>query len=229
MAKFCSKCGKKLADGEKCTCSTVKEEKVVETSNKGCFSDILPILKGIIFKPVSTVKEYSTENNLVIALILMGVCALFGGLCYGLMQTGTTARLFGGYSSLVNYYTGVSFIGSFFKAFIFVIIYYGVLLGMILLMAKVVFKSKIKFVRLVTSFGIGSLYVAAGLVLGTIFAAFLPGLSTRIFALVGIFGLVQIIAVAESLYDITKDQVLYVMAPTFVAEFIVFFEIFTRI
>ena len=232
MAKFCTKCGKELKEGETCSCTAKKEVAKTETTKKGYFSDILPILKGIIFKPVSTVKDYSTDNNIFIALILMGVCAIFGGLCYGLIVTGTLGRLFGTSNLSASLYTltvGPSFIGSFFKAFLFVILYYGVMLGMILLMAKVVFKSKVSFLKVVTALGIGSLYVAGGLVLGSIFAAFLPGLTERIFALVGIFGLVQIIATCEETFGVKKDQVIYVMAPTFVAEFILFFEIFTRI
>ena len=214
MAKFCTKCGKELKEGQTCSCSTKEGAKTTNT-NKGYFSDILPILKGIIFKPISTIKDYSTDNNIFIALILMGVCAIFGGSNLS--------------ASLYALTAGPSFIGSFFKAFLFVILYYGVMLGMILLMAKVVFKSKVSFLKVVTALGIGSLYVACGFVLGSIFAAFLPGLTERIFALVGIFGLVQIIAACESTFEVKKDQVIYVMAPTFVAEFILFFEIFSRI
>ena len=231
MAKFCTKCGKELKEGETCSCSTKGAAKTANT-NKGYFSDILPILKGIIFKPISTIKDYSTDNNIFIALILMGICAIFGGLCYALIMTGTIGRIFGGSNLSASLYAltaGPSFIGSFFKAFLFVILYYGVMLGMILLMAKVVFKSKVSFLKVVTALGIGSLYVACGFVLGSIFAAFLPGLTERIFALVGIFGLVQIIAACESTFEVKKDQVIYVMAPTFVAEFILFFEIFSRI
>ena len=235
MAKFCTKCGKELKEGQTCSCSNKKAETKTETTKKGYFSDILPILKGTIFEPISTIKKYSTDNNIFIALILMGVCALFGGLAYALIATGTLGRIFGGLShgelstSIYSIAVGPTFIGSFFKTFIFIIIYYGVMLGMLLLMAKVVFKSKVSFLKVVIVLGISSLYMACGLVLGTIFAGFLPGLTTRIFALVGIFAMVQLTAACESTFEITKDQVIYVLGPAFVAEFIVFFEIFSRI
>ena len=34
MAKFCTKCGKKLEEGKKCDCEVQKEEKVVEKEEK---------------------------------------------------------------------------------------------------------------------------------------------------------------------------------------------------
>ena len=235
MAKFCTKCGRELKEGEKCSCSEGKTTKTT-ASNKGYFSDVLSILKGMFTKPVSTLKEYSTDNNLVIALILMGVCVLFGSLfvfCL-LNKMFTTVSLLGGGLSTMSGLGGLGsyslpFASIFFKSFLYILLYYGILLGMILLMAKVVFKSKVTFKKVVIVLGLSSFYMAGGLILGTLFSLFAPALALRIFGLVALFSLLQITAACESVFEVKKDQVLYVMGPTYVAAFIFFFEILSRI
>ena len=52
MAKFCIHCGRKLEDGEVCTCQI---EKQVNTHNIG--ADILDVIKGMFVKPVDTIKK----------------------------------------------------------------------------------------------------------------------------------------------------------------------------
>ena len=67
MAKFCTKCGKKLEEGEVCNCQETSEvlEDVTAaqpiTPTVGAFDDFGSILKGSFTNPVSTIKNYNTD------------------------------------------------------------------------------------------------------------------------------------------------------------------------
>ena len=68
MAKFCTKCGKKLEDGKTCDCQKNKkvEEKVVETTStqidiKESLMDCINVFKKIFTKPVEAIKEFVCE------------------------------------------------------------------------------------------------------------------------------------------------------------------------
>ena len=60
MAKFCTKCGKKLEEGQVCSCEA-KATKATSSNNGGfdvkeCANSYLDMLKGIFTKPVETIK-----------------------------------------------------------------------------------------------------------------------------------------------------------------------------
>ena len=66
MAKFCTKCGKKLEDGKPCDCckKEVKKEVVVESKTNGfdfneCVNSYIEMVKGIFVKPIDTIKTVS--------------------------------------------------------------------------------------------------------------------------------------------------------------------------
>lgn len=114
MAKFCTKCGKKLEEGKKCDCEAQKE-KVVEkvekqentstTSNfdiKSCFDSYVEILKNIFTKPVDTIKKFATEDNFILGLIAILLNSLVTGLLiYFIAKESVGAITAGmGYSSL---------------------------------------------------------------------------------------------------------------------------------
>lgn len=88
MAKFCTKCGKKLEDGQVCDCEKGKKEKVeVVTTSAGSgtdikesFMDCVNVFKKIFTKPIDAIKEFVTENKLVSGIIMIIVAALSTGL-----------------------------------------------------------------------------------------------------------------------------------------------------
>lgn len=109
MAKFCTKCGKPLVDGEPCTCSKkeeyeinkfeeekeeVKEKKVIkeeeddddETSSSELINSITDIYKNCWKKPSKTILKYKDKNiKLGLSLILINV-VIFGILGYYLLS-----------------------------------------------------------------------------------------------------------------------------------------------
>jgi len=96
MAKFCTKCGKKLEDGEVCSCTKAaskKEAKVekkekeehVETATVVAASpspandyvnNYMEVAKGIFTHPVDTMKKFGTSENFTLGLIMIAINCL---------------------------------------------------------------------------------------------------------------------------------------------------------
>ncbi len=85
MAKYCTKCGKKLEDGAVCDCTKKKEKKEVKNSNtkidvKESLMECLNVFKGIFTKPIDAIKDFVTENKFISGIIMIVVAALTSGL-----------------------------------------------------------------------------------------------------------------------------------------------------
>ncbi len=102
MAKFCTKCGKKLEDGQVCDCT--KNETAVETATEpatqtvvvqktggfdfgACFQSLIDIVKGIFTKPSDTFKKYSKSENMGVGIMAIVINALVAGLFLYLILT----------------------------------------------------------------------------------------------------------------------------------------------
>ena len=72
MAKFCSRCGKKLEEGAVCDCAPVTKEvktrDAVETAKNSLF-DCLNIFKKIFTKPFDAIKTFVVENKFIAGII----------------------------------------------------------------------------------------------------------------------------------------------------------------
>ena len=108
MAKFCTKCGKKLEDGQVCDCEKKKagakaaktEEKVVATETAPTTgidfnwyaNSYLDIIKGLFTKPVDAIKKYATSKNLGLGLVSMVIaCIVMGIFPYCFATEGTVS------------------------------------------------------------------------------------------------------------------------------------------
>jgi len=88
MAKFCTKCGKKLVEGKTCDCEkdtnetveTKKEETTSSVDASAMFHDYIEVAKGMFTHPIDTMKKYAKEKNFVLGLIMMAVYAITVGL-----------------------------------------------------------------------------------------------------------------------------------------------------
>ncbi len=89
MAKFCTKCGKKLEDGEVCTCQqevkqevkNVETERVVASAPTSSIANdylnkAMDIVKGIFTHPIQTMKQYGKAENMGLGLILIAINCL---------------------------------------------------------------------------------------------------------------------------------------------------------
>ena len=110
MAKFCTKCGKKLEEGEVCTCS----QNTAKTSTSAAagsvdfnqlFNDYVNIIKGIFTRPSDTIKEYAKGGKMLLGIIALVINCLVSGLFFYFFMDkafGGLMGMFGGYGSLMS-------------------------------------------------------------------------------------------------------------------------------
>ena len=64
MAKFCTKCGKKLEEGKVCDCEKTTSESVkTAVANNNMVNDYIEVLKGMFTKPLDTMKDYAKKSK----------------------------------------------------------------------------------------------------------------------------------------------------------------------
>ncbi len=143
MAKFCSKCGKKLEDGGKCaSCASV-------SSNSNIGENLLGILKGFFIKPITTVKEYATENNFYVGLILLGAASIMFGIMYAAVFGAFISMLFGSFGSFFQ----PDWFPLFLQGTFLAILFYAVFVFGIFITLTKVFKQKYSLQKAVALVG----------------------------------------------------------------------------
>lgn len=85
MAKFCTKCGKKLEEGQVCDCNTAVTQQTVVASDtkvdiKESCMDCVNVFKNIFTKPLDAIKTFVCDNKFVAGIIMVVVAALSSGL-----------------------------------------------------------------------------------------------------------------------------------------------------
>jgi hypothetical protein len=86
MAKFCTKCGKKLEEGQVCDCQKNKKEGTTleaTTQNidiKESFMDCVNVFKSIFTKPIDAIKEFVCDNKYIAGIIMIVLAAISNGL-----------------------------------------------------------------------------------------------------------------------------------------------------
>lgn len=85
MAKFCTKCGKKLEEGQVCDCSATTTKQTVVTADskidfKESCMDCVNVFKKIFTKPLDAIKAFVCENKFVAGIIMVVLAALSSGL-----------------------------------------------------------------------------------------------------------------------------------------------------
>ena len=87
MAKFCTRCGKKLEEGQVCDCSSnvsAPTQASASTNvdiNQG-FNDYINVIKGIFTKPSDTIKEYARSDKFLLGIVAMVINCLISGLFF---------------------------------------------------------------------------------------------------------------------------------------------------
>lgn len=83
MAKFCTKCGKALNEGEICNCSQTVQTvatKATGVDAQECIMDCVNVFKNIFTKPFDAIKEFVSENKFIAGIIMIVLAALSTGL-----------------------------------------------------------------------------------------------------------------------------------------------------
>ena len=165
MAKYCTKCGKKL-DGKPCDCEN--QTQTVTTTSNFDFNHLLDVVKGMFTKPVDTLNNFIGDHNLSYGLVLLGVNALIIALfcCLGMKEIFTFVS--GSMSAfLIQSSIEFPYAEVFFKSLVFVILGYAILAGLFYLIADKLFKGPSSYQKMITLFGATSVILSATL-LGSI-------------------------------------------------------------
>lgn len=234
MTKFCTTCGKKLENNEKCSCNEKSEvlgdcqelQPIIPTV--GLFDDFGSILKGSFTHPVSTIVRYSTDSNLIISIIFMVICACSFGVytyCWVKYISNSFPDTGSGFYTLASIASfRIKFIPIFFRQSFFVIIYFVVLAGMITLIGKVIFKANTNFKKVIIVLGLSSVTMICALIASSILL-YIKLKIAFICLLVGmIFSLIYLASVTSDSLNVSKDKVAYTLVPSIaVASFVMLY------
>jgi len=234
MAKFCTKCGKKLEEGQVCECNKNVSTEVVATSTSKGFdfnetlNSYIDMLKGILMKPIDTINKYVTSNNFILGLIALALNCIISGIfmyCFCSEAMGMFSALMGGYGSLLSMGSmsiEVPFMQTFLYGTLYMAAWFVVTALMIYLMAGVIFKDKIDIKKAFSLVGVTAVFTTAT----TLVAIILTYISIKIMAVVlliaGIFYLTYLYQGISEITKLEKNKLAYVFVPAIsVATFVV--------
>lgn len=174
MAKFCTNCGKEL--NEKGVCVSCEKSQIKSDDFVGMLKGFLQIVKGILVKPIDTLKSNCNENNFKIALISIGVTGLTMGIFLMVLMKELGASIMsiftGGYSISNYLYGGVTldipYVQIFVVSFIVIIALIFACASVGYLIVEKILKGKTSIKKMITLFGFASIILSVGLLLSTL-------------------------------------------------------------
>ncbi len=190
MAKFCTKCGKKLEDGKPCSCEEKKVEenvkKEVGTTNSTDINwyvnSFIDMVKGIFTKPIDTIKKFATEEYFILGIIILVLNALLTGVMTYLMldEVGTTFTNMSGFYSFAATSIEIPFMKTLLYVTLFMAVGFVVSALMIYVVAALLFKANTSIKKCISLVGT----CASLTLITTILAIVCLYISTKIFFIV---------------------------------------------
>ena len=234
MAKFCTKCGKKLEDGKPCDCckEEVKKEVVVESKTNGfdfnkCVNSYIEMVKGIFVKPIDTIKKFATSSNFVLGLIALAINCIVSGIflyCIAKESINLISSFTGGYSSLLAMSSSIDvpFMKTFLYGILFMAVGFSVTALMIYVMAGVIFKDKIDMKKAFSLVGVCSVFTTVTTIVSIILNYISIKLMMVVLLISGIFYLTHLYQGVQETTEVDKNKLAYVFVPAIsVATFVV--------
>lgn len=237
MAKFCTKCGKRLEEGQVCDCgvnnstpsnfvtqqTSVASQTVSNTSvsnsidfNRG-LNDYINIVKGIFVKPADTIKTYAQSNKGLLGIIAMIINCLISGLFFYFIcdksLSGIAGLFLGGYSSLLSSAYSIPFGETFLMGTVFMASWFLVCTLVILLIANPILKDKMDIKKAFALVGSCSVFTTLTTLLAII-CVFVSVPFAIIIMLLGlIFYLTHLYQGLSDITNINKNKLVYVFVP----------------
>ena len=219
MAKFCTKCGKKLEDGKPCDCEKKENKKVEEVEAEvvnevttDCVNEYIEALKGIFTKPVDTMKKYAKSSNFVLSLIMIGMNSIIFGLFaffFVKESVGLVASL-SGYGSLFRGHNVEVPISVFFIAVLLMIIFFFCLGGLLHLIGSALTKKESDFKAIMGLVGVNSIFTTVTTLVALVFLFLNGWIAILILAIAGVIYLLNTYHGFVGLTKIDKNKVCYV-------------------
>lgn len=237
MAKFCTKCGKALVEGQVCDCQTAQNNAtVVTTTNSNGFdfnqalNNYIEIVKGIFTKPIDTIKKFSTSSNFILGMIALVVNCIVSGIflyCLCNEAIGLFSSLMGelmGYGSMFMGSSSIEvpFMDVFLYGFASMAAGFVTTALMIYLVAGVILKDKIDIKKAFSLVGTVSVFTTVTTVVSILLTYVSIKFMLVVLLLAGIFYLTYLYQGINETTEVDKNKLAYVFVPTLaVATFVV--------
>lgn len=232
MAKFCTKCGKALKEGEICSCAqTVQPVATSASQGNGLVNDCINIIKNFFQKPVDTLQENISENNFTNALVMIALNGLAIGLfvvvlmkqVLGSMMSLFTMGTYGSYASLMGSSYSVEI--PYFKYFIIATIV-GIIMQLLLgaasyLVSDKMFKGNTNIKKMITLFGFSSIILTAGLLVASICLFINTTLGLFVYLIASILNTYYVCKGLEFSCKTDRNKLGYVLVLTYAAVLLV--------
>jgi len=162
MAKFCTKCGSPLEEGQTCKCESVKKE--VKTNKSSDFTSLLKnyieIVKKFFKNPIDILKENASEDNFNLSLVSIGASSIAMGLFICLI----VKNMLSGFGSMVE----IPYIKVFLLGFITMASMIAILALVSYLLIEKVFKANTTIKKMFVLFGLSSIIITVALLIASI-------------------------------------------------------------
>lgn len=227
MAKYCTKCGKKLEEGQKCDCdkkekvnTEVVEEKEVITINNDMLNDYVEVVKGMFTHPVDTMKEYSKRSKFNLALIMILINCLISGLfVYLFAKEGTVSlvtMMYGrSYSSLASSSMEVP-VKVFFIATLLMAVYFLCFGGLLHFISSTICKKESDIKKVYALIGVTSVFTTITTIVAIIGMYINIWIAVIILAIAGVLYLLHLYHGFTELTKIDKNKIAYVFTSAYV-------------
>ena len=224
MAKYCTKCGKKLEEGQKCDCdkkekvnAEVVEEKEVITINNDMLNDYVEVVKGMFTHPVDTMKEYSKRSKFNLALIMILINCLISGLfVYLFAKEGAVSlvtMMYGrSYSSLASSSMEVP-VKVFFIAALLMAVYFLCFGGLLHFISSTICKKESDIKKIYALIGVTSVFTTIVAIIGMYINIWI---AIIILAIAGVLYLLHLYHGFTELTKIDKNKIAYVFTSAYV-------------
>ena len=240
MAKFCTKCGKKLEDGQVCDCTKTVSQSASQANtgsqstgnidfNRG-LNDYLDIIKGIFTKPADTIKKYAQSNKVLLGIVAMIINCLVSGLFFYFFCKealgGLMSLFMGGYSSLLSSSYEIPFGRCFLMGIVFMAFWFTVCAFVILLIANPILKDKMDIKKAFALVGSCSVFTTLTTILAIICSFISIPITIAVLLIGAGFYLTHLYQGLSDITNIDKNKLVYVFMPavavaTFVMVYIV--------
>lgn len=217
MAKFCIHCGKKLEEGEVCSCQAN-----VQVQSDSIGSNLAEVIKGMFVKPIDTIKAYTDEKSFSLALILLGIFSVATSLFVlslikNLTEVATSSM--GGLTlyAISSGVVQIPYLKIFFICLIAAVIFIFMYTGLLYLVNSVMFKGEKSFKKVFAMYGVNSVITTASLLVASIFMFLSPVLGVMIFLLGSVLNTLYVYKGIETLgvKDENKHGYIYLITTVF--------------
>ena len=166
MAKFCTKCGSPLEEGKPCKCESEKKEvKNVSSSNfVELLKEYLDVVKGMVKKPIDTLKEKNDESNFNLALVSIGVTSII----LGFVMCFIIKSMMSGLAGLVD----IPYVKVFLVGFVTMAAMISVMALIAYVIVDKLLKSETSIKKMFILFGLSSIVFAEVLIIAALLAVF---------------------------------------------------------